>query len=204
MKSPVRALLVACVLLSPLVLINCGGDSTQVSRTDTNAVRDLSGDWNATDSQEAADDLSHQVTNQSWVSDFQAKYGRKPSVKVGRVYNRTQEDITISILTDDIRRSLLNTGKVTIVASNEDTDQARDERKDQDVNASADTRHESFAETGADFLLEGKITTQNDQQDNRKQKFYDIEMNLTDVKTQELVWEGDHKIAKDVVQKNYN
>jgi uncharacterized protein (TIGR02722 family) len=202
--SPSRALILSLALVSPVLLVSCGGDDTEVHRTDNNAVRDLSGDWNATDSQETATAMIDQITNAGWYKDFHDKYNRNPSVKVGHVHNRTQEDITISILTDDIRRSLINSGKVTVVSSNEDTAQARDERRDQDVNASAETRHESFAETGADFLLEGTIGNQNDQQNNNKQKFYSIDMNLTDVKTQVLVWEGNHKITKDVKQKSYN
>jgi uncharacterized protein (TIGR02722 family) len=191
----------ASTLVVPLALTGCGDDHPV--RTDPNAVRDLSGNWNATDSNNLANKAIADITTAAWITNFQTKFNRNPVIKVGRVANRSSEDINTNIFTNDIRRALLNTGKVDVVASNGDTGQARDERKDQDVNASADSRHESFAETGADFLLEGAVETQNDQKGSAMQKFYAADLNLTDVKSQKIVWEGIDKIAKDIDQSSY-
>ena len=198
----VRAALAAAVLASPLALTGCG--ETTVNRTDPNAVRDLSGNWNATDSQQVATTVIADITNAPWIGQFQQKNGRNPVIKIGKIYNRSTEDISTKVFTNDIRRSLLNTGKVDLVASTDESQQARDERKDQDINASAETRKESFQETGADFLLEGAIEVQHDQAGNEKQKFYAVDMNLTDIKTQRLVYEPPPvKIAKDINRKKY-
>jgi uncharacterized protein (TIGR02722 family) len=197
----VRAALIAAVLASPLAVIGCGG--TTVNRTDTNAVRDLSGNWNATDSQEVASSMIADITSDPWLEKFREKNGRDPVIKVGHVVNRSNEDISTKIFTNDIRRALRKTGKVDVVASSDETSQARDERKDQDVNASAESRKESFQETGADMLLEGSIEVQHDQDGREKQKFYSTDLSLTDIKTQRLLWEGNHKVAKDVNRSKY-
>jgi uncharacterized protein (TIGR02722 family) len=196
-----RNVLAAAILAAPLLVIGCG--ETTVHRTDSNAVRDLSGNWNATDSQELAAKVIADVTSDPWIEQFHTKYNRDPVIKVGSVKNKTDEDISTPIFTDDIRKALRKTGKVRVVASNDETAQARDERKDQDINASAETRHESFQETGADLLLEGAINTQHDHSGNEAQKFYAAELLLTDVKTQEIIWEGGDKIAKDVNRSRY-
>jgi PBP1b-binding outer membrane lipoprotein LpoB len=169
-----RAALCAAALSAPLDIAGCG--ETTVDRTDPNAVRDLSGNWNATDSQQVATTIIADVTTDPWLDKFREKNGRDPVIKVG---------------------------KVDVVASSDESAQAREERKDQDINASAETRKESFQESGADYLLEGAIEVQHDQAGNEKQKFYAIDLSLTDIKSQKLVWEGGTKIAKDVNRAKY-
>ncbi|MBA3709311.1 MAG: penicillin-binding protein activator LpoB [Planctomycetes bacterium] len=199
---PVRALLIAALAVgSPLVLGGCGG--TTVNRTDTNAQRDLSGNWNATDSQQVAAGIIADITADPWVDKFREKFNRDPVIKVGSVKNRSNEDISTNIFTNDIRKALRKTGKVEVVASSGENQQSREERKDQDVQASADTRKESFQETGADFLLQGAIEVQHDQDGSEKQKFYAVDLELTDIKSQKLVWEGGKKIAKDINRSKY-
>ncbi len=200
-----RALLAAAgaALAAPLLLVGCGSDTT-VNRTDPNAVRDLSGDWNATDSQTTAQAMISSITTGAWLKRFTDANHRPPVLKVGRIVNKSDEDISTRIFTDDIRNALINSGDVKVVASNDETENAREERRDQDVNASAETRRESFQETGCDMLLTGSIDVQHDYAGERKQKFYAVNLNLADVKSQELTWTGNKKIAKDVVQKGYN
>jgi penicillin-binding protein activator len=199
--SPVRALLAVIAMSSPLILVGCGG--TTVNRTDPNAVRDLSGNWNATDSQSVAADIIADVTSDPWIENFRSKYSRDPVIKVGKVVNRSNEDISTNIFTNDIRKALRKTGKVEVVASSGENAQSREERKDQDINSSAETRKESFQETGADFLLQGAIEVQHDQDAGEKQKFYAVDLELTDIKTQKLTWEGGKKIAKDINRSRY-
>ena len=200
--SPARTLLASLALGSALLVAGCG--ETTVNRTDPNAVRDLSGNWNATDSQQVASTIIADVTTDPWLEKFREKNGRDPVIKVGKVVNRSTEDISTKVFTNEIRRALRKTGKVEVVASSDESAQARDERKDQDINSSAETRKESFQETGADFLMEGAIEVQHDQAGAEKQKFYSVDMTLTDIKTQKLVYEAAPvKIAKDINRSKY-
>ncbi len=95
-------------------------------------------------------------------------------IKIGRMVNKSDEDISTRIFTDDIRSALINSGDVKVVASSDETENSREERRDQDVNASAETRRESFQETGCDVLLTGSIDVQHDIAGERKQKFYSV------------------------------
>ncbi len=195
-----HALLIACALAAPLTVIGCGNN---VQRTDPNAVRDLSGNWNAADARLVTADMISDVLSRDWLPEFTQTAGRKPVVKVGTVVNRTSEDVSTNVITDVIAQELLNSGKVRMVQSKGNTDEARDERKDQAINASAETKKESFQEVASDFLLSGAIETQNDQAGSEKQKFYQIKLTLVDVKTQENKWIRTTPIAKDVNRAKY-
>src|SRR5271170_7299449 len=79
----------AARLTIPVVLIalaSCGGDPVVVHRTDNDAVRDLSGNWNKTDSKLTAKDLIAKAMAQSWADDFKTAHnGNKPIIKIGRI-----------------------------------------------------------------------------------------------------------------------
>lgn len=189
-------------LVPGLALFTGCGEKT-VSRTDTKAVRDLSGNWNATDSRVTAEALVDQALKLPWADNFQKKNNRLPVVKVGKIIVRVDEPINTTIFTNDLIRAIVNSGKAEAVASSAEATQAREERKEQDVNASEATRKESFQETGADYLIIGEINTQNDQEGGKMQKFYSTDVKLTDIKTQKLVGLFNHKIAKDIDRSNY-
>lgn len=189
--------LVALLLLPATLALTTGCGGQTVTRTEENAVIDLSGNWNATDSRQVADALIADCLDFPWADQFKTKNNRIPVVKVGRVKVVTNGDVVnTEIFTNDLLRALLRSGKATPVASSSENDQAREERKQQDVNASEATRKESFQETGADFLIIGTINVQDDQADGKRQKFYSTDLKMTDIKTQQQVWLGNKKISK--------
>jgi len=203
MRQAYSAALLA-IPVAVIALAGCG-DPVVVHRTDNDAVRDLSGNWNKTDSQLTAKSLIEKAMAQSWADDFRTAHnGAKPIIKIGRIRVEVPgEVIDTDVFTNALVTALQESGKVRVVASNAENDQARDERKQQDVNASEATRKESFQELGSDYLLVGKIATQNDQQGGQQQKFYAVSIRLTDVKTQEQIGFWNKEITKDVSRSNY-
>lgn len=194
--------LTACVAIAAGLVVSAGCGGTSVQRTDERAVVDLSGNWNATDSTQVADAMIADCLSRPWLENFTKTNNRVPVVKIGRITVRTNGDVVnTQIFANDLVRALINSGKAEAVASNAENDQAREERKQQDVNASEATRKESFQETGTDFLIIGEINVQDDQAGGTKQKFYATDLKMTDVKTQKQVWLGNKKISK-VVSRN--
>jgi penicillin-binding protein activator len=187
----------AALILLPAALALSTGCGQTVTRTEENAVIDLSGNWNATDSRQTADAMIADCLDFPWADQFKIKNNRIPVVKTGRIKVVTNGDVVnTEIFTNDLQRALLRSGKAQPVSSNSENDQAREERKEQDVNASEATRKESFQETGCDFLIIGTINVQDDQHEGKKQKFYSVDLKMTDVKTQQQVWIGNKKISK--------
>lgn len=198
MKPTLLLIALTCATLGVTALSGCG---KTVVREDPNTVIDLSGNWNDVDSQQVAEAMIAKSMLSPWADNFIAAHKKNPTVKVGRVVVRTDGDvINTEIFTNDLVRAFINSGKVDVVASNNDVDQTRAERTDQDKNASETTRKESFQEQGCDFLLTGSIGVQNDQEGGKQVKFYSIDLSLTDIQSQRKVWMDNKKIKKFVTR----
>jgi len=184
---------VLCVVL-PLVIIGCGG-GTKVARVSTDTTIDLSGRWNDTDSRLVAQEMIKDALSQRWLYRWEAQ-GRTPTIIVGRVVNRSHEHISVETFTKDIERALLNSGSVKFVASSNERQQIREERYEQEMYASEETMKEHGDEIGADFMLIGSINTIVDREGKRSVIFYQVNMELVDVRTNAKVWMGEKKIKK--------
>ncbi|NNN04643.1 MAG: penicillin-binding protein activator LpoB [Elusimicrobia bacterium] len=170
--------------------------ATSVTRMDPNAVKDISGRWDDTDSRLVADEMISSCLSRPWLADAQAKLGKNPTVIVGHVSNQSQEHIATDTFIEDLQRSLINSGKVDFVASRNERGDVRDERRDQDVNASASTRNANGQETGANFMLSGVINSIVDQEGGRAVIFYQIDLKLLNMTTNEIAWIGQKKLKK--------
>ena len=171
-----------------------------ITREDPNSVKDLSGKWNDTDSRKVSQEMIQDVLSQRWLSNFNRKKGTVPTVIVGKVRNLSHEHINTRTFVADIRRALINSGEVSFVADSEERQEIRGERRDQDLNASEETRKEMGNEAGADFMLKGSINTIIDAVSGEQIRFYQVDLNLIDLSSNRMVWAGQQKIKKTVEQ----
>lgn len=181
------------LVIAALTLTACG---TQVRRIDTQQVTDLSGDWNDTDSRLVSEEMIRDVTAQAWLPQYERTNRRQPVVIVGEVRNLSHEHINIDTFVADMERALINSGKVQFVASRNEREDVRSERKDQDLNASAASRKAMGQELGADFMLKGTINTIVDVNDNKQVRYYQVDLNLISLADNRVVWLGQKKIKK--------
>jgi hypothetical protein len=191
-----------CALAVILALVGCG-PSKQVSRIGEDTTTDLSGDWNDTDSRLVADEMIRDVLDQPWLEDYIESNNTKPTVIVGRVVNRSHEHIETRTFIKNLERALLNSGKVDFVASSDEREQVRTERKEQAKHASEETAKAPGQETGADFMLIGTITSIIDQEGGQRVKFYQTNLELVNIETNRKVWIGEKKIKKLISQDRY-
>ena len=143
--------LVAIIFLA-VALTAC---KPSVTRVDSNAVTDLSGQWNDTDSRLVSREMVQDVLSRNWLSKFTNQHRKPPTVIVGEVRNLSHEHINTRTFIADIERELINSGDIDFVASSRERQEIRSERMDQDLNASENTRKEMGQEVGADFMLQG-------------------------------------------------
>ena len=169
-----------------------------VTRVDSAAVTDLSGNWNDTDSRLVAEEMIQDVLSRGWLSKFNRAKGKAPTVIVGTVRNLSHEHINTRTFVADMERELINSGEVEFVASASDREEVRSEVKDQDLNATDETRKAMGNEIGADFMLQGSINSIVDAVSGEQARFYQIDLTLIELGTNRKVWVGQKKIKKTV------
>jgi hypothetical protein len=184
------------------LLLAAAGCSTEVTRMDVGEVKDLSGAWNDTDSQQVSEEMIKDVLDRAWLGEFTRTKNRQPAVIVGEVSNLSHEHINVNTFVADMERALINSDKVQFVASSTERQEVRDERKDQDLNASEATRKAMGQEKGADFMLKGTINTIIDASGKTQVRFYQVDLTLISLVDNRKVWVGQKKIKKLVERSN--
>jgi len=191
--------LLITIVFSMMVLLQCAS-KREVTRMDSEKVTDLSGKWNDTDSRLVAEEMIQDCLSRPWLIDFIEKQSNKPVVTVGRIRNNSSEHIDTETFTKDFERELINGGRVRFVGSKLERDDVREERFDQHDFASPETRKKLRDELGADFILIGSIKSITDQAEGKKIQFYQTDLELINIETNEKVWIGTKKIKKGVSQ----
>ena len=174
MKYSIFTLLIAAFLLT-----GCG-PSQQVSRVASDTQTDLSGRWNDTDARLVAEDMIDGAVSSAWLQNFTQQNNEAPVVIVGRVRNETMEHIDTDVITKEMERAFINSGKVQVVASQSEREQIRDERQDQQSFSSYESSKALAQELGADYMLIGNISSIVDESVSGKEAaiFYDVNLEL--------------------------
>lgn len=187
------------LVISLLLMAGCVSGRS-VERVAADEVIDLSGRWNDTDSRMVAEEMVSDALDRPWLDDFMMAESRKPVVIVGTVRNKSSEHIETAVFIKDIERELINSGKVKFVASKGERAEVREEREDQQSHATEETAKRLAAETGADYIMQGLITTQVDAIEGKKVVAYQVDMELIHLETNEKVWIGSKEIKKYIEQ----
>ena len=183
-------------LMMTLLILGTSCANRKITRVDPNLETDLSGRWNDTDSKLTANALTADVLAQPWRSNFEAVNNRKPVVIMGTIKNKSSEHIDPITFIKDMEKSFINAGVVGVVQSGDERTQLRDERTDQQIFSSDETKKKWGREKGADFMMNGVITSIVDQYKNKKTVSYQINLELTNLETNEKVWIGEKEIKK--------
>ncbi|MBI9059323.1 penicillin-binding protein activator LpoB [Labilibaculum sp. DW002] len=170
--------------------------SRQVTRVSPDQQIDLSGRWNDTDSKLTAEALIEQLLTRNWIENYQQETGKKPVVIVGLITNKSSEHIDSDTYIKDIEKAILNDGRVRLVQAGAKREALREERADQQDFASKASIKKWGQELGADFILQGDISSIIDSYKKEKVRYYQLNLELTNLETSELVWMGDKKIKK--------
>ncbi|MBN1378414.1 MAG: penicillin-binding protein activator LpoB [Gammaproteobacteria bacterium] len=194
------------ILLPAIVLIGViAGCSTnpKVERIAADTTTDLSGDWNDTDSRLVSEEMVQDALSHPWIASFIRVNGHQPALIVGEIRNMSHEHINVTTFVNDIERVLINSGRVQFVASSNERQEVRDERQDQDLHASNETRNPAGQELGADFMLKGDISTILDTVAKKQTRYYQVDLTLISLADNRKVWVGQKKIKKAIKNPQY-
>lgn len=181
-------------ILVSIMSVSC---SRKVTRIDPGVQIDLSGRWNNTDSRLVAEEMIQTILRDKWVGNHQEGHsGQRPVVIVGMVANKSHEHIDAETFMKDVEQSFIQSGKVRLVQGGKKREELRAEKADQQTNASASSMKKFGLEQGADYILQGSINSIVDSERRKKVVYYQVNLELTNIQSNEVVWIGDKKIAK--------
>ncbi len=189
-----RNIFLTLSLIAALFFAAC---SHKVTRIDPAEQVDISGRWNNTDSRLVAEDITKTILSANWLTDHMAsKNGQRPVVIVGFVANKSHEHIEAETFVKDVENSFITTQKVRLVQGGKKREELRAEKADQQTNATVSSMKKFGLEQGADYILQGSINSIVDSHKRKKVVYYQTNLELTNIETNEVVWIGEKKIAK--------
>ncbi len=194
----IKIIAFATALIASSVAFQSCNSTKQVTRVEEDSVIDLSGRWNDTDSRLVSQEMVSDMLMRPWLDEFEKGMGRRPVVIVGLVANKSHEHIATDTYIKDIEKAILNSGKVRLVQAGEAREELRKERADQNEFSSAATAASWGKELGADFMLQGLVNSMVDSNTKQKVVFYQTDLELVNLETNEKVWIGDKKIKKSI------
>lgn len=184
-------------------MISACGSSQKVQRISQDKVTDMSGRWNDTDARLVAEQMVNELKNSGWLQVYREDNGENPVLIVGNIRNETMEHIDTDLFIKDLERELINSGKITFVASPEEREAIRQEREEQQEYASFDSAKRLAQELGADYMLIGNISSVVDKSGGQAAVAYSVNLELINVENNVKAWIGNKKIKKLVSRDAY-
>ena len=194
-----KAILWTAVTVGAATLAACGPSRREVVRVDPETRVDLDYRFNDTDARQVWQGMVNDSTFRGWINRWQQEHGgNRPIMIVGPIKNNTQDYINMNLFTRNFEREMLNTGNVRVVSMRDQRGDLRDERLQGQEWNSPETRKLMKNELGADLMLMGDVNDVVERSlDNRQvSKYYQVNLELTNIETNEKVWIGSVEIKK--------
>ncbi|MCK5169296.1 MAG: penicillin-binding protein activator LpoB [Bacteroidales bacterium] len=184
------------VFLITVFVFGCA-PKKQVQRIEPDQTIDLSGRWNDSDSRAVSDELIKQLLSDNWINNYKSQNpNKRPILIVGLVRNKSHEHIDANTFIKNIERAVIQDGSARLVQAGDKREALRAERVEQQDYASTETAKNWGLELGADYMLQGTISSIVDTYKKEKIIYYQINLELSHLETNEIVWIGEKKIKK--------
>lgn len=192
-----RKLVLSILGLASFTLISCGPKAFVKGEYDSNVEKEnlLNDQWSETDMQKAVHDLVMSMMAHPAI----AAAKNPPVMMVTNLQNKTSEHIDTQNIMDMVRVDMMKTGKVAFIDKEARQDIA-DEYAYQSDNASAETKKSKGGQTGADFIVNGRLDSIVQEVGKDKTVYYKITLNITNLKTSAIAW-SDYKQIRKVYKK---
>lgn len=188
-----QGLLLILGLLLSLGLSACGPKAfTQGNYVDPNKITLLSDKFNENDMQLIVKKLVNSLSRDSYLGSLK----EKPVVAISKVTNRTSEHIDIKQLTDKLRKELIQNRRFRFI----DVESRGTLQQEYDYNKQSGNVDQSTTvdprQIGVRFLITGDLGSYVQTVGDDKLVYYKLTLNLTDVKTNEIIWSDDKEVKK--------
>jgi hypothetical protein len=200
MKKSIRSTMKTGILLPLLAAVLASGCATPTQRIDLS--HDTSAEVNALDSRDFDIAAEKMIEDMIASGAVDKPAGGRYVLAIGRVANRSGQDIDVDQLVKKIRVALLKSGKVVVTTAvaaggaEDDMSRAVRDLADDDMFNSATVAKAGTA-IAPELSLTGKIIGRNMKISSSKQRIeYIFQLSLTDINTGLAFWEGEETIGK--------
>ncbi len=204
LRHPGRRLLSAVALIFSMLLLGGCNKTREVSRVDPTRVRDLDYRFDDDDARMVADTMITSCLDGVWLAAFDTANERRPVIIVGTVRNQTSDYIDTGLFIKQIERAFVDSGRIRVVAAPTERVEVRDERREgQEFNREETVKRMAY-ELGADYMMIGRVgeTAAVSRNKKRRTQYYQINLELIDIESNEKAWIGEHQIEKWVQDRN--
>ncbi len=183
------------LVLGLLAAALVSGCSTEVSYGDAKATETVTVDYGSTDLQSMSGKMVQSLIDNPVMTEISS--AGRPVLFVDSIRNKTSEHIDTEALTDTMRTQLLRSGKVRFVDMSK-VAAVKEQLEYQQAAGMVDPASmvRMGKQTGAQYMLYGNLASIVKDNGKVKDVFYQLTMNLMDLKSGELVWADQQEIRK--------
>ena len=168
------------------------GCAKRVDYGDPTAAETLTVDFGSTDLQMIGERMVQSLLASSVVQER-----HRPVIQVSRVRNKTDEHIDTKSITDKIRTTLVQSGKVQFVAGDVRDEVIRElEYQAGSGYVDPESRTRIGQLVGADYLLMGEITSIRKKSGRQTDLYFKVTLNLVELETGLIRWAEENEIRK--------
>jgi hypothetical protein len=192
-KSVLKSFALMSVACATTLVVGCGPKAFVKGEYDNveseNNMNDL---WSETDMQKVVQDLvGSMVTHQS-ISNAK----KPPIVMVTKLQNKTNEHIDTQSVMDMVRVELMRGGRVSFIDKEAREDVADEYAYQGSGMVSEETKKGPGGQIGADYIVNGRLDSIVQEVGKDKSVYYKVTLNLTNLKTNVIVWSDYKQIRK--------
>jgi len=185
-----------CMLLVPLALAACTVSTREVA-PDEKVIYDEG--YHFSDKKAIVAAMSKSLLSKHPI----AESSDRPVLIVYGIANRTSEHISTSAITDDLRQSLLESGKVRFVSETQRENIEREAAYQYGGNVSVDTRMRLGRQVGASYMLTGTLRSMEKKEPRQLRvkkhtlMYYSLNMELTDLESGLIEWADSVEVIRE-------
>lgn len=187
------------VVAAALALSSCGpkafvkGEYDDVQRTNL-----MNDQWSETDMQVAVKAMVDSMVTHPSINNAR----KMPIVMVTNLQNKTSEHIDTQSIMDMVRVDLTNSGKVAFIDKEARQDISNEYDYQNTGMVSEETKKGPGGQTGADFIINGRLDSIVQEVGKDKSVYYKLTLNMTNLKTGVISWTNQKQIRKTFKKKS--
>lgn len=181
------------VIVSTALLSACGQKAfVKGDYEDPEKANLMNDQWSETDMQNTVKALVGSMMAHPSIKDAKAP----PIVMVTQLQNKTSEHIDTQSVMDMVRVDLMKTGKVSFIDKEARGDIADEYNYQNSGMVSKETKKGPGGQTGADFIVNGRLDSIVQEVGKDKSIYYKVTLNMTNLKTGMIVWSDNKQMRK--------